>query len=148
MGYYLEMNHRETNSKTYSTILVEAIRYLDSVIMNCEQSTRKERKYFVPEYYNKDNIGCGDWIIRKKGIIMLVTYLRHMLEDDSLVREIGVSENEDYISNLTDKKEKEEVIEKFTKEAKEDILWCLLYVIDVLTDMCTYRLKKIKAHWV
>ena len=42
---------------------------------------------------------------------------------------------------------KEEIIEKFTKEVKEDILWCLLYVIDILTDMCAYRLKKIKAHW-
>lgn len=46
MGYYLEMNHRETNSKIYSTILVEAIRYLDSVIMNCVQSTRKREKVF------------------------------------------------------------------------------------------------------
>lgn len=79
---------------------------------------------------------------------MLVVYLRHMLEDDSLVHEIGVSENEDYICSLTNENEKEEIIEKFTKEVKEDILWCLLYVIDVLTDMCTYKLKKIKAHWV
>lgn len=102
----------------------------------------------MPEYYNRNNIGCGDWIIRKKGVIMLVVYLRHMLEDDSLVHELRVSENEGYICSLADENEKEEIIEKFPKEVKEDILWCLLYVIDILTGMCTCRLKKIKAHWV
>ena len=34
MGSYLEINNRETNSKTLSGILVDAIRDIDSQIMN------------------------------------------------------------------------------------------------------------------
>ena len=44
MGDYLEINYRETNSKTYSKILIDAIRDIHFQIMNNEKSTEKETK--------------------------------------------------------------------------------------------------------
>ena len=89
MGSYLEINNRETNSKALSGILIDAIRDIDSEIMNNENSTDKERKYFIPEYYKKtenEEFGCGDWTINKKGMALLVSYLKNMCEDDEAAR--------------------------------------------------------------
>ena len=84
MGSYLKINNRETNSKTLSGIIIDAIRDIDSQIMNNENSTEKERKYFIPEYYKKtetEEFGCGDWTINKKGMALLVQYLKNMFPE-------------------------------------------------------------------
>ena len=151
MGSYLKINNRETNSKTLSGILIDAIRDIDSQIMNNENSTEKERKYFIPEYYKKtetEEFGCGDWTINKKGMALLVQYLKNMYKDDNIARTIGIEEHEYFLENLVKEDEIEEKIAEFTEDVKEDILWCFDYTIDILTDMLLYGIKRVDARWV
>lgn len=151
MGSYLEINNRETNSKTLSGILVDAIRDIDSQIMNNENSTEKERKYFVPEYYKKtgtEEFGCGDWTINKKGMALLVLYLKNMYEDDDAARSLGIENHKYFLENLAKEEEMEEKIAQFTEDAKGSIQWCFHYATDILTDMLLYGIKRVNAHWI
>ena len=103
MGSYLKINNRETNSKALAGILIDAIRDIDSHIMNNENSTEKERKYFIPEYYKKTEtgeFGCGDWTINKKGMALLVLYLKNMYEDDEASRSLGIENHKYFLENL------------------------------------------------
>lgn len=151
MGSYLEINNRETNSKTLSGILIDAIRNIDSQIMSNENSTDKEKKYFIPEYYKKtetEEFGCGDWTINKKGMALLVLYLKNMYEDDNVARSIGIEEHRYFLECLVKEDEIEEKIAEFTENTKKNILWCFVYAIDVLTDMLLYGIKRVDARWV
>lgn len=151
MGSYLEINNRETNSKALSGILINAIRDIDSQIMNNEHSTDKERKYFIPEYYEMiehEEFGCGDWIINKKGMVLLVQYLKNMYKDDYIARSIGIKNHEHYLEHIVKEDKREEKIAEFTEDAKNDILRCFDYVTDILTEMLLYGMKRVGAHWV
>ena len=151
MGSYLKINNRETNSKTLSGILIDAIRDIDSQIMNNENSTEKERKYFIPEYYKKTEIGefgCGDWTINKKGMALLVLYLKNMYEDDEASRSLGIENHKYFLENLAKEEEIEEKIEEFSASAKSSIQWCFHYATDILTDMLLYGIKRVDAYWV
>ena len=151
MGSYLKINNKETNSKTLSGILIDAIRDIDSQIMNNENSTEKERKYFIPEYYKKtetEEFGCGDWTINKKGMALLVLYLKNMYEDDETARSLGIESHKYFLENLVKKEEIEENIEELTKDAKKEIQWCFYYVTDILVEMVLYGIKRVDAHWV
>ena len=151
MGSYLKINNRETNSKTLSGILIDAIRDIDSQIMNNENSTEKERKYFIPEYYKKtetEEFGCGDWTINKKGMALLVLYLKNMYEDDDAARSLGIENHKYFIENLAKEEELEDKIEAYTKEAKQEIQWCFNYISDILAEMVLHRIKRVDAHWV
>ena len=151
MGSYLKINNRETNSKTLSGILIDAIRDIDSQIMNNENSTEKERKYFIPEYYKKtetEQFGCGDWTINKKGMALLVQYLKNMYKDDNIARTIGIEEHEYFLENLVKEDEIEEKIAEFTKDAKKEIQWCFYYVTDILVEMVLYEIRRVDVHWV
>lgn len=151
MGSYLEINNRETNSKTLSSILVSAIRDIDSHIMSNENSTEKEKRYFVPEYYKKPDtgdFGCSDWTINKKGMALLVLYLKYMCEDEDIARQIGIEDHEYFLENVADESEMEERIAEFTESAKQSTHCCFVYATDVLTDMVLHRMKKVTAHWV
>ena len=121
MGSYLEINKRETNSKTLSGILIDSIRIIDSQIMNDDNSTDKERRYFVPDYYRKTEngeIGCGDWSISKKGMALLVQYLKNMYEDDEVARSIGIENHEYYLEKLANDDEREDKIAEFALREK------------------------------
>ena len=151
MGSYLKINNREINSKTLSRILINAMRDIDSQIMNNENSTKKERKYFIPEYYKKTEIeefGCGDWTINKKGMSLLVLYLKNMYEDDDVARSLGIENNKYFLENLVKEEEIEEKIEEFTKDVKKEIQWCFYYVTDILVEMVLYGIKRVDAHWI
>ena len=151
MGSYLEINNRETNSKALSGILIDAIRDIDSQIMNNENSTEKERKYFIPEYYKKTEtgeFGCGDWTINKKGMALLVLYLKNMYEDDEASRSLGIENHKYFLENLAKEEEIEEKIEEFSASAKSSIQWCFYYATDILTDMLLYGIKRVDAYWV
>lgn len=151
MGSYLEINNRETNSKALSGILIDAIRDIDSEIMNNENSTDKERKYFIPEYYKKtenEEFGCGDWTINKKGMALLVSYLKNMCEDDKAARSISIEEHEYFLKHLVKENEREEKIAEFAEEARDDIQWCFYYATDILTEMVLYGIKRVGARWV
>ena len=151
MGSYLKINNRETNSKALSGILIDAIRDIDSQIMNNENSTEKERKYFIPEYYKKtetEEFGCGDWTINKKGMALLVLYLKNMYEDDEASRSLGIENHKYFLENLAKEEEIEEKIEEFSASAKSSIQWCFHYATDILTDMLLYGIKRVDAYWV
>lgn len=151
MGSYLEINNRETNSKTLSGILIDAIRDIDSQIMNNENSTDKEKKYFIPEYYKKtekEEFGCGDWTINKKGMALLVMYLKNMCEDNNAARSIGIENHEYYLEHLVNENEKEEKIAEFAEDAKKSIQWCFRYTTDILIEMILYGIKRVNAYWV
>lgn len=151
MGSYLEINNRETNSKTLSGILIDAIRDIDSQIMNNENSTDKEKKYFIPEYYKKtenEEFGCGNWTINKKGMALLVRYLKNMYEDNDVARSIGIENHEYFLEHLVKEDEREEKIAEFAEDEKKNILWCFDYVTDILTEMLLYGIKRVDAHWV
>ena len=151
MGDYLEINYRETNSKTYSKILIDAIRDIDFRIMNNKNSTEKERKYFILDYYEKTEtgeLGFGDWKINKKGMALLVLYLKNMYENDDAARSLGMENHKYFIENLAKEEELEEKIEAYTKEAKQEIQWCFNYVSNILAEMVLYRIKRVDAHWI
>lgn len=151
MGSYLKINNRETNSKTFSKILIDAIVNIDYQIMNNKNSTNKERKYFVPEYYKKikdKEVGCGNWVINKKGMALLVQHLKNMYEDDEIIRLWCIEEHKYFLEHLVKEDEKEERIAKFTENAKEEIQWCFNYATDILTEMLLYGIKRVDAHWV
>ena len=151
MGSYLEINNRETNSKTFSGILIDAIRDIDSQIMKNKYSTDKERKYFIPEYYKKtenEEFGCGDWTINKKGMALLIRYLKNMYENEEVSRSIGIEEHRYFFEHIVKEEELEEKIIEFAEEAKEDIQWCLYYATDILTEMLLHGIKRVSAHWV
>lgn len=152
MGSYLEINNRETNCKTWSGILINAIREVDLRIKSNENSTEKEKKYFIPEYYkttdDKGTFGCGDWTINKKGMALVVLYLKDMYEDDEIIREIAIEDNKYSLEKIDNPDELKERIEKYEKETKDDILWCFNYAVDVLTDMLLTGMKRVNAHWV
>ena len=151
MGSYLKINNRETNSKALSGILIDAIRDIDSQIMNNENSTEKERKYFIPEYYKKTEtgeFGWGDWTINKKGMALLVLYLKNMYEDDEASRSLGIENHKYFLENLAKEEEIEEKIEEFSASAKSSIQWCFHYATDILTDMLLYGIKRVDAYWV
>ena len=151
MGSYLEINNRETNSKMLSGILIDAIRDIDSQIMNDENSTEKERKYFIPEYYKKtetEEFGCGNWTINKKGMALLVLYLKNMYEDDEAPRSLGIENHKYFLENLVKEEEIEEKIEEFSASAKSSIQWCFHYATDILVEMVLYGIKRVDAHWI
>lgn len=152
MGSYLEINNRETNCKAWSEILIGAIRNIDSRIKSNENSTEKEKKYFIPEYYkttdDEGTFGCGDWRINKKGMALVVLYLKEMYEDDENIRKMAIEENKYSLERIENPGELNEIIEKYAKETKEDILWCFNYAVDILTDMLLTGMKRVNAHWV
>ena len=93
-------------------------------IMNSERSTEKERKYFIPDYYEKTEtgeLGFGDWKINKKGMALLVLYLKNMYEDDEASRSLGIENHKYFLENLAKEEEIEEKIEEFSASAKSSI---------------------------
>lgn len=154
MGSYLEINNRETNSTTWSKILIEVIRDIDSGIKKNTNSTEKEKKYFIPRYYKvtdaktKKLLGCGDWKINKKGMALVVSYLKNMYEDEEIARRMAIEEYKCNLEELDSEDELNKKIEQYTQKVKEDILWCYNYAVDVLTDMVLTGMKRVKVHWV
>ncbi len=152
MGDYLEINNRETNSKIRSGILIDAIREVDSRIKLNKNSTEKEKKYFIPEYYKttdkQGTFGCGNWTINKKGIALVVLYLKDIYEDDEVVCKMAIQNNEYSLEEIENPDELRENVDKYIEETKDDILWCFNYAVDVLTDMLLTGIKRVNAHWV
>lgn len=82
MGSYLQINKKETNNKVLSSILIYAIRGTDHIIKTEKGFSKKEKKYLKPEYY-KDGEGCGDWVIKRKGIALVVKFLLEVLDHNN-----------------------------------------------------------------
>ena len=77
MGSYLVLNGNENNSKAISGMMISIIRDIES--------NNKNEKWFKPDYYNEDNIGCGDWIIHRKALAKICEYTKRIIEDDEWI---------------------------------------------------------------
>ena len=55
-----------------------------------------------------------------------------MYKDDKIARTIGIEEHEYFLENLVKEDEIEEKITKFTEDTKKNILWCLIYTINII----------------
>lgn len=121
MSLEMTINNRPVNGKTESGILIDAIRDMDSKIMKNANCTEKEKKFFVPDYYKKtegEEFGCGNWLIKKKGMALLAKHLKKMCMNEDL-----------------------------TEEDKEDTLWCFYFIVDILADMELKGIKKIEVRF-
>lgn len=148
MGSYLEINGKETNSKSLSKVLINVIRELDSKIKSDYRSSEKQRKWFMAEKYEEGYIGYGDYVINKKGMALLAFRLDAMKNNDELLEEMGVKEHEYYINNLMKDDEVADVIKKYTEEVREEVKWCYNYVTNILIEMELNGIKKVDVCWV
>lgn len=144
MGSYLEIDGNETNSKYMSSILIDAIRFLD----NEYRKEELNKSLFEAEYYKDDIGGCGGWVIKRKGVALLAKYLKYKMQDTDFARELGIQNHKYYLDELCEDEKKPEEIERFTKNAISDIQWCYMYVSNVLVDMVLEKNKIVVARWV
>lgn len=148
MGSYLEIDGRATNSKTYTNILIEAIRDIDSRLYNEEFLKKNGKPLLQPEYYSDEDIGCGDWIIRKKGMALLVKYLKERVDDEEYCERKAFTNHEYFLSSLESEEEKKSYLENFAEDFSKDIKWCYDYTVDILANMVWTKQKSVIAHWV
>ena len=146
MGSYLEIDGRETNSKHYSGILIDAIRELDKRAQS-KPYIKEIQKYFVAEEYKEDGTGIGDWKIHRKGIACLVQYLNDLKYDEEKLVEMAKEEYKYQLHLCTEEKYDCE-LEAFVKYTTEAVEWCESYAIRILVDMVLNKRKRVKAIWV
>ena len=151
MGSYLHIDNVEINSKEFSEIIINAIRDIDDGIMRDKKSTKKERKLFVPEYYKEidgEKKGCGNWTIKKKGIALLLNYLKIMNGDNVWIRSMVVDNNRKYLefSPVSDDV-KQKSINRFMDDMRDGISKCIMNISSILVDMVLNKRKSVKAYW-
>lgn len=148
MGSYLEINERETNCKAFSHILIGAIRQLDTMVREDENLSKAYPNAFKAEYYNDNGVGCGDYVIKKKGIAMLASLLKTMSGSENYLRDLAYEQNEYYLKNIAKEEETPEKMKEFMERAKYDVDWCYRYVADILCEMELNNQRQTRACWV
>lgn len=147
MGYYFELDGRETNSKTYSKILVDTIREIDSRLREYENII--DEGLFVPDYRNEDGVGCGEWLIKRRGIAILAGNLKSKSEDEEYIKQLVLEDNSYYFENLFKSDEnKERTVESFVKMAVREVIFCANYVMNLLIDMELHNQDFVLGQWV
>lgn len=149
------IDNEDLNCKRYSYILIDAIRSVDWYIRNDEDATKEEMKYFIPEYYKKDEngnieFGCGDWKIKRKGIATLIEYLNNLLENDEQLEKYTVDsvDNKYFFSHLNEyNKTMDDAVKEKVAEMRDDIQYCIRYLSWILADMVLDGRKNTKACW-
>jgi hypothetical protein len=134
MGSYLVLDGRENNSKAISGMMVSVIREID----------RKDKKYYEPDYYNENGIGCGDWIIKKRGLAAICSYMRNILDDEEWIEKYTYENHEWHKFNG----DKEKYYTHWLKETEEDLKIVYDIFVNVLIDVVLFDNKRIFAHWV
>lgn len=146
MGDYLEIDGRETNCKSYSGILIDAIRELDKRAQ--EKPYIKEiQKYFIAEEYMEDGTGIGDYRIHRKGMALLVQYLNELKYDKIELQRMAKEKWKYPLTHCTEE-EYDEKLKKFTEDIKRSVEWCETYAIRILVDMVINKRKHVDAEWV
>lgn len=151
MGSYLEINNRETNSKIYSSILIDAIREVDSIVRAADGIKKKDKQCLVPEYYSeaidKSLLGCGNWTINRKGMALIVIYLKNLCDNDAAIFNMAVEYNSYPLEKARDENRKAQMLEDYVYDMRKDLLWCYNYCVDILTSMVLSRTKRVDAVW-
>lgn len=147
MGSYFELDGRETNSKTYSKILVDTIREIDSRLREYENII--DERLFVPDYRNEDGVGCGEWLIKRRGIAILAGNLKGKSEDEGYIKQLVLEDNSYYFENIFESdKNKERTVESFVKMAVREVIFCANYVMNLLIDMELHNQDFVLGQWV
>lgn len=151
MGSYLEINNRETNSKIYSNILIDAIREVDSIVRAADGIKKKDKQCLVPEYYvetfDQSLSGCGNWTINRKGMALIVLRLKELSINDSAIFKMAIEYNSDALDRIANKSRKAKLLKQYIVDMKEDLLWCYNYCVDILTSMVLSKTKRVDAVW-
>lgn len=150
MGSYLRINGREYNSKFFASIMMDAIRGLDTAMQNDSRLTKKERKIFTPEYRNENGVGCGEWYIKRQGIALLLRRLRAYREDRSKIIDITINEWEYALSKASERSNEEyqELLYGYIPDTERMYDICIEFVDNILIDMVIYKQKKAHLDWV
>lgn len=149
MGSYLQIDGQETNSKTKSRLLINAISLIDNSIMSNFNSTEKERRYFLPEEYVRvDGVtyGSGSWKIHRKGIARLVEHFDVLLDNSSYIRELA--ENEYYKFYKDGSVDFETRISEIHQDIEQTAKWCFTYLANILAVMVIEGKKYVDAEWI
>ena len=146
MGSYLELDNRETNSKSISKVLIDAIRELDKRIQS-KPYMKEMQLYFIAEEYREDGTGVGDWKIHRKGMALLVTYLDE-LKDDRIILSRMAKERHEYTLEHCRSEEYNNTLERLTNDVKETVEWCESYAIKILVDMVLHERTHVDAVWI
>lgn len=149
MGSYLKIHGRETNSKTMSSILISAIRHIDSRIKSDVMSSKEERRYFVPDEYlpNEEHYGTGDWVIHRKGIALLLQYLISASRDTDYIDELVLTQHKYALIRATNE-ERNKLVEEFTNTESFVLNQTILYVAEILSEMVVNKVKHVNACWI
>lgn len=146
MGSYLEIDNRETNSKSTSGVLIGAIRELDKRIQS-KPYMKEMQLYFVAEEYHADGTGIGDWKIHRKGMALLVMHLDE-LKDDRDTLSVMAKEKYKYALEHCNPEEYDNTLERLTDDVKKTVEWCESYAIKILVDMVLHERTHVDAVWV
>lgn len=148
MGWYLNIDYHETNSKHLSRILIETIKELDSEIRNNKKLTAEQKEVFVAEPNSYDRT-LTDYRITKKGIALVANRLRDLESNYEKLRESAMREYDYAIKhNFDNEDELEEAIERWTREERKSVDYLIGFVAIALIDMVLYNQETIMAHWV
>lgn len=151
MGSYLEIDGRETNSKTYSGILIDTIRGLDVSLKTQLPRNKEVNNLFTPEKYEEINgemLGYSNWTIKMKGIALMVASLNEMLYEEELLVSLAIENNSYFFENLVKEEEREEKLKEKVAEARECIEWCIRYTSNILANMILFDKEEVEAIWV
>lgn len=149
MESYLQIYGQETNSKTMSGMLIDAMRLIDNLIMSDFSSTEKERRYFLPEEYIQiDGVTCGSgsWRIHRKGIALLVEHFDSLRRNPHYIRKVADDEYNRFYSNGS--VDYETRIEEIYKSVQSTTDSCFSYLAKILSVMVIEGKKYVDAEWV
>lgn len=149
MGWYLNIDYHETNSKHRSKILIDTIKELDTKIRNSEKLTAEQKEVFIPEENSYDD-ALTDYRITQKGIALLSDALRDLSFDTERLRQRAMKEYEYAIKHnyKEGSDELEAAIDQWTEEERKTVEYLVGFVAIALVDMVLYNKETIYAHWV
>ena len=151
MGSYLKIDGRETNSKTYSGILIDTIRGFDISLKTQLPRNKEVNNLFTPERYEErdgEMLGRGNWKIKMKGIALMVASLNEMLYDNELLVSLAIENNSYFFENLVKEEEIEEKLKEKVDDARECIEWCIRYTSNILANMILFDKEEVEAIWI
>lgn len=148
MGSYFKIDGRETNSKTMSGFIIDHIRYVDEQILGELRLPDKCRKWLQPEY-RENGMGCGDWLIHRKGLAIVVKCMWETYEDDVEIRRLTLEDWGEYGQNVSKERGTfDEDLEEMKESTKHTLARCLEYLTGILVNMEINRIKRVRGEWV
>lgn len=147
MASYFCIDFKEVKSKECIDIIIDIIRKHDAYVKSLKVYPEIFQEMFKPDYYDDDNVGCGNWVITIKGIIDIIYDIKEIWNDESKIRKITYENHKTFLDEITDKKKYNEYFDKFKEETIWNIQWCYKCLVDVLCDMVNFNRDKAYLRW-